>query len=269
MIQAEQLGFRTAGKDLLSAVSFELNSGEILAVLGPNGAGKSTLLKCLAGQLHPTTGAIRVGADLLSSFRAQDVARWRGVLPQASHIPFEFRVIEIVMLGRSPHSRGGTSARDHAIAMDALALADATHLVERSVQTLSGGELQRVHLARVLAQIWDPVDTPGRLLLLDEPTASLDLKHQHALLKIARSWAENRSAVMVILHDMNLAAAHADRILFLKDGRMVSVGTPKDVITSARIQQVFDVQSVVLEHPRSGVPVVIVDDPDASCNRRF
>lgn len=261
MIRVEQLGFVVSGKTLLADVTFDLKSGELLAVLGPNGAGKSTLLKCLAGQQRPSTGKITVADSDLLQMPAREVAKWRGVLPQSSRIPFEFSVIEIVLLGRSPHLKRGESPADMQIALQSLERTDALHLAERTVNTLSGGELQRVHMARVLAQLWDPVPTPGRLLLLDEPTASLDLNHQHMLLRIARSWAANGTAVLVILHDLNLAAAYADRLMILKRGRVVSTGTPKEILTQGCIRDVFEVDATVIEHPDTRLPVVIVNSP--------
>ncbi len=259
MIRVEQLGFEVSGKPLLADVTFDLKSGEVLAVLGPNGAGKSTLLKCLAGQQCPSTGRITVANSDLFQMPARSVAKWRGVLPQSSRIPFEFTVIEIVMLGRSPHLKGGETFADQQIAREALQLTDALHLADRTVNTLSGGELQRAHMARVLAQIWSPVPVPGRLLLLDEPTASLDLNHQHMLLQIARSWAANGTAVLVILHDLNLAATYADRLMILKQGRVVSTGAPTEILTRECIRDVFEVDATVIEHPNTRTPVVLVN----------
>jgi iron complex transport system ATP-binding protein len=257
MITVDQIGFCVAGNALLSDVSFDLRAGEVLAVVGPNGAGKSTLLKCLAGQQTPDSGRILVMGKPLGDFTAKSVARWRGVLPQAGRIPFEFLVREIVLLGRLPHLNGRESREDHRIVTEALRLTDALHLAERPVQTLSGGELQRVQMARVLAQIWQPVSDPGRLLLLDEPTSSLDLKHQHALLRIARAVAANRTAVFVILHDLNLAAAYADRILILQAGKIVACGTPRETLTEDRIESVFQIRACVMDHPVSGLPMVL------------
>lgn len=257
MITVDRLGFRVDDRPLLSEISFDLRSGEVLGVLGPNGAGKSTLLKCLAGQQIPSAGKVLVGNASLADMDPKTVARWRGVLPQASRIPFEFLVREIVLLGRSPHLKGGESDHDHRIVAEALQLTDTFHLAQRAVQTLSGGELQRVHMARVLSQIWEPVTDPGRLLLLDEPTSSLDLNHQHALLRIARRWAAEGTAVMVILHDLNLAAAYADRILILQSGALAASGTPREVLTKERIERVFQIPARVMDHPDSGVPVVV------------
>lgn len=268
MVSVEQLECRVGSKVLLSDVSIALAAGEVLAVLGPNGAGKSTLLKCLSGEKTPTAGAIRIGERMLTEIPARETARWRGVLPQSSRIPFEFRVMEIVLLGRSPHLHGAETKEDVAIAREALAINDALHLAGRTVNTLSGGELQRVHMARVLAQIWEPVAVPGRLLLLDEPTASLDLKHQHSLLRRVRMLAENGVAVLVILHDLNLAAAYADRLLFLKEGRVKGNGIPCEVITSELIADIFEVSATVVAHPSHRTKVLVVQsqsEPVKSC----
>jgi iron complex transport system ATP-binding protein len=244
-LEVENLGFAVGGIPLLRDVSFSLGLGEVLAVVGPNGAGKSTLLKCLASEIHPTGGTIRVRGQLLQDLHHSQTARWRAVLPQANRIPFAFTAREIVLLGRSPHVLGTESARDLEIVDAALAATDASHLAGRSVQTLSGGELQRVHMARVLAQIWEDPASHGRLLLLDEPTSALDLKHQHSLLNIARKWAERGTAVLVILHDLNLAARYADSLLWLHSGTQVAHGPPGETITSQRIREVFEVPASI------------------------
>lgn len=258
MITARNLEYRAGGTTLLSGVGFDLQAGEVLAVVGPNGAGKSTLLKCLSGEHSPTAGQVDVAGAALSAMSAQAVARWRGVLAQGNPVPFDFRVFEIVLLGRSPHSLGGESAEDHRIAREALIEMDALHLADRTVHTLSGGEMQRIHMARVLAQIWNPVPGFGRLLLLDEPTASLDLHHQHALLQTARDFAKNGTAVMVVLHDLNLASTYADRVLVLKSGRPIATGTPRDVLSPQRIAQVFHVNATLVDHPEHAAPLIFV-----------
>lgn len=258
-LEVSELGFSIGQKTLLDSVDFQLPAGEILAVCGPNGAGKSTLLKCLAGQLKPSRGNIQVGGIPLETYPPNNIAQWRGVLPQSGAIPFEFSAEEIVLLGRSPHSQGFFTKRDHAIAHESMEQTDTTHLATRSISTLSGGELQRVHLARVLSQIWDPVEKPGRLLLLDEPTSALDLRHQHELLAKARAWAKQGTAVLVILHDLNLASHYADRILLLHQTRPAALGPPTEVLQSQILKKVFDVHTLVIPHPATGRPLVTVD----------
>jgi ABC-type hemin transport system ATPase subunit len=182
MLAAHHVTLRVGRKALLNDVSLAFNPGEVLALIGPNGAGKSTLLKAVAGELTPTTGVVELEQKPLAAWSLQERARRRAVLPQHSMLDFPFTVLEVVLLGRSPHG-GGASVHDHYIARQALAAVEAAHLEQRLYPTLSGGERQRVQLARVLAQIWEPLpDGTARYLLLDEPTASLDLAHQHATL---------------------------------------------------------------------------------------
>lgn len=256
MIQVENVGFSVAGKLLLQDVSFPLRAGEVLAVCGPNGAGKSTLLKCLAGQIAPATGHIRVHGRPLRDYGTL-AARWRAVLPQFGAIPFDFTVREIVLFGRSPHPPGNR-ARDLQIADAALELADVSSLADRTVTTLSGGEMQRVHLARVLAQVWEPAPETGRLLLLDEPTSALDLRHQHLVLQIARHWAAQGTAVLAILHDLNLAATYADTLLLLHRGKTAALGPPETVLEPNVITHVFDIPVLVGKTPH-GTPHVFAN----------
>jgi iron complex transport system ATP-binding protein len=258
MITAGKITFRIGGKTLVDDVSLEVAEGEVVAILGPNGAGKSTLMKIMAGQIRGAEGAVRIGGRLLGDIPPSELARHRAVLPQSSHVPFEFSAAEVVMMGRSPHLQGIPEREsDREIVRAAMELTDTGHLAERYVSTLSGGELQRVHLARVLVQIWEKPEQGGRCLFLDEPTSSLDLAHQHATLRIARSWAEKGTAVCVVLHDLNLAAAYADRILFMKAGRAAACGTVGEALTSARIEEVFGVRAEVRRHPVLDRPLVI------------
>lgn len=252
----------SGGARLLKDVSLELRAGELVAVVGPNGAGKSTLLKALAGDL-PTawirTGRVEFGGRPLHTWPRRDRARRLGVLPQQMPVPFAFTALETVLLGRSPHGDRETAA-DRTIARQALAAAGVEHLAERLCPTLSGGEAQRVGFARVLAQLW-PSATPRaeapRYLLLDEPTASLDLARQHELLSVARAWAsEGNVGVLAILHDLNLAARYADRLLVLDAGRPRGLGPPADLLTPALLQDTFGLPTLVQPHPTRGHPVV-------------
>ncbi|UAW97950.1 heme ABC transporter ATP-binding protein [Halopseudomonas nanhaiensis] len=238
---------------VLSDLSFTLASGEVIAVLGVNGSGKSTLLATLAGELRPGKGELRFHGDVLSQIEPTARAQRMAVLPQTSTLAFGFRAGEVVALGRLPH-RSGLAADNQAVA-EALAQADATHLAMRNYLHLSGGERQRVHLARVLAQVWN---VPQPCLLMDEPTAALDIAHQHLALAAARNVAQRGGAALVTLHDLNLAARYADRVLLLSNGRMAALGTPWEVLQAERIEQIFGVRAQVQQHPAEDRPLIIM-----------
>lgn len=257
-IEARSLTVSIAGKTLLDAVSLAVQPGEVLAVLGANGAGKTTLLRALSGEIKSAPGAVWMGGRPLAAWKLAERARVRAVLPQNSTLSFSFSALEIVLMGRAPHVRGIETAVDYTIAQEALALVDALHLAGQSYVTLSGGERQRVQLARVLAQIWTPPPGGGaRYMLIDEPTNNLDLAHQHRTLEIAQDFARAGTAVLAILHDLNLAAQYADRVAILKQGRILAEGTPRAVLTPDIIQAGFNMPVTVIPHPHLDVPLVV------------
>jgi iron complex transport system ATP-binding protein len=255
MIRARKLHYQVAGRRLVSGADLDLDAGEVLAVLGPNGAGKSTLLKLLCGELKPDSGDIFFEERKIGHWPARELARRRAVMPQQSLVPFDFTALEIVLLGRSPHGDEGSSRE---LALEAMEWADCTHLASRIVSTLSGGELQRVHLARVLAQAGLGRAAPA-CLLLDEPVSSLDPFHQHAVLRVARKMAAQGAAVLAILHDLNLAAQYSDRMVLLKEGAIAASGAPFEVLTPPLIREVFSMRAHVLENPVSGAPAVFLE----------
>lgn len=257
MLEGQHLTFRIGGKTLVEDVSLKIAPGEIVAIVGANGAGKSTLLKLLCGDLHPERGDVLLAGKPLASWSKRDLARVRAVLPQSSPLNFSFSALEVVLMGRSPHIRGIESEQDRAIAQAALEAARVEHLAARSYLTLSGGEQQRVQLARVLVQIWG--DTGARYLLLDEPTNNLDLAHQHGTLAIASNFAQRGVGVLAILHDLNLAAQYADHILIMKAGRALAYGTPNTVFTQSIIRDAFDVAVTIMPHPSLNCPLVIAE----------
>ncbi|CAD5106939.1 heme ABC transporter ATP-binding protein [Zestomonas carbonaria] len=253
MVRAENLCVRRGAKPVLSDVQLDLLPGEVLGVLGPNGAGKSTLLSALCGELSPSAGAVYLEERPLSDWNGPERAQRLAVLPQSSTLNFGFRVEEVVGMGRLPHASG--RQRDREIIGEALAAADAGHLAGRSYLELSGGERQRVHLARVLAQLWPGAE--GQSLLLDEPTSMLDPLHQHTTLQAARDFAGRGVAVLVILHDLNLAARYCDRILLLDQGRPHALGTPVEVLRAEPLQEVFGLEVLVQQHPERGHPLIV------------
>ncbi len=241
MISAVEVGLRVGGKSLLDDVNLEIAAGTFLGLVGPNGAGKSTLLRLLAGEQRATKGAVSISGRHVAQWSGAELARCRAVLPQQSAMAFEIGVRDVVELGRLPHENAVSRAQNQAAVARALHVADVAHLEARNYATLSGGEQQRVQLARVLAQI-DGVRSAA--LLLDEPTASLDLSHQHRVLQVARRLAEAGAAVVAVLHDLFTASLYCDRIAVISSGRIVADGAPAAALDAATVRSVFEMDSM-------------------------
>ncbi len=266
MLAAVDIDLALGGSQILDSVTLDLRPGEFVAVLGPNGAGKSTLLSVLSGTREPDTGNVTLDDRPLTSWQPQALARRRAVLPQFSELDFSFRVFEVVQLGRTPHAGRSSRQRDLEIAFAALEATEAVHLADRIYPTLSGGEKQRVQLARILAQLDlpAPAEYPPdratdriRYLLLDEPVASLDPAHQHATLGIARNAARQGAGVLAILHDFNLAAMYADRLVLMNRGQVAAIGDAASVLTPALIDAVFNLPVQVMAHPQLDCPYIV------------
>ena len=257
MIEARHITVEVSGKKLLADVSAKVAAGETVAVVGPNGAGKSTLRRALCADVQVASGEVWMNGRRLEEWTIYERAQVRAVLPQDSTLSFPFTVLEVVLMGRTPHIQGAEGPRDYEIARSALDAVEARHLEERLYPTLSGGERQRVQLARVLAQIWEAPEDGTRYLLLDEPTSNLDLAHQHSTLSVAHALAREGAGVLVILHDLNLAAQYADRIVMLKQGRITASGRPADVFTLEAIQETFDIPVIISKHPHLDCPLII------------
>lgn len=243
------------GRIAVDDVSVLLDAGEVLALIGQNGAGKSSLLNLLSGELAAHAGQVRLHDKPVTDWPGEDRARLLAVLPQQHSLNFAFRVAEVVALGRYPHATG--KRRDDAIVAEAMALCELTDLAQRNIHEISGGERQRVHLARVLAQIWDAQPEGHCFLLMDEPAASLDLHHQQLLFQAVRGFARRGVGVLLVVHDLNLAARYADRVLLLDHGRAVCSGRPAEVLTAANIQQYFGLSVTVQQHPHYDCPLII------------
>ena len=237
---------------VLDGVDLDVRSGELLALVGPNGAGKSTLLGVLAGDLEPTDGKVEVLGRPLAQWRLGDLARERAVLTQEQRVAFPFPVEDVVRMGRSPWRNRPEEDRDEECVADAMATADVTDLADRRFGLLSGGEKTRTSFARVLAQ-------HTGIVLLDEPTTALDLGHQETVLGRARADADAGRAVVVVLHDLSLAAAYADRVVLLHGGRVAAEGPPADVLTAPLLSDVYDHPVSVLRHPATGELLVLPD----------
>lgn len=254
-LDASDVTIRVGRKTLIDGISLTVRSGEVLAILGPNGAGKSTLMGALSGDRHPDAGEVLLGGAPLRGMRAAELARRRAVLPQESRVAFPFMAIEVVLLGRYPHHGGIERCRDRRIAGRMLDRVGLSHLARRPFPSLSGGERLRTQVARVFAQLEDAEE--GGVLLLDEPTASLDMPQAAEVLRMARHAAASGAAVVTVLHDVNLAARFADRLLLLRDGRVHAVGRPDALLTPETVAAVWDQSCTVLRHPEDGGPLVV------------
>lgn len=251
---AKHLSYRSQRKILLDDIQLELRPGQLTAVLGPNGAGKSTLLRLLAGELSPSQGWIHLNERPYQQWQREEVARTLAVLPQSSSLSFAFTALEVVLMGRIPYATG--LERDLEIARACLQETDSLHLSERPFPLLSGGEQQRVQLARVLAQLQDDSAHP-RYLLLDEPTAALDPAHQQLTMRIARRHADRGIGVLVILHDLNLAARYADEVVLLQNGRRVATGPTNEVLNATQLSDLFELPMQVVDHPSGDFKLVL------------
>lgn len=268
-LMAHKADFKARGRYLLRDVSIAVEPGEVLAILGPNGAGKSTLLKVLAGELAPSGGKVFQNGRPLSTISALDLAQERAVMPQAASMTFPFTVFDVVALGRAPYRKVSTRQFDQKQVIRAIKLADITRLADRAYPSLSGGEKQRVHLARALVQLWGMKDanqthaardgsiSAARFLLLDEPTAGLDVAHQHAVLSLARREAKECGVgVLMILHDFNQVLSYADQVAVLSAGEVVAQGSVSDVMTPDLLSSVFKSRIRSINDPAGGVVLI-------------
>jgi iron complex transport system ATP-binding protein len=259
MLHARDLSRVANGRRLLDGVGLGFGAGQISLIVGPNGAGKSTLLKLLSGQLRPDSGEIRYGDTDLRSIAAPRLATIRAILSQNVQIAFPLRVREVVMMGRYPHFLGRPGADDERVCEDVMRLFDVLTMADRDFLSLSGGEQQRVHFARVLAQIWLPVPGPGRYLFLDEPLTFLDIFHQFAFMRTVQELARREDLVVAgAVHDLNLAARFSDHLLLLHQGKVVATGARDEVLTRENIAAAFGVTPSILRS-ESGHPFLIFD----------
>jgi iron complex transport system ATP-binding protein len=252
-IEARDVDWSAAGRLIVDGVGCRVETGRLLGVIGPNGSGKSSLLRCLAGLRTPDDGVVLVQGEAIGTLRRREVARRLAFLDQEADGELELTVREVVLLGRTPHKRlfERDDARDRAIVAEALAATDLAEFGERAWPTLSGGERQRARIARALAQ-------QPSILLLDEPTNHLDLAHQLQVLRLVRGLG---LATVAALHDLNLAAMFCDELLVLCGGRAVAAGPAAEVLTRQLVEDVYGVACAIVPHPRTGRPVVTLDEP--------
>ncbi len=259
--RASEVGVSIDGATLLEGVSVEIQPGEIVAIAGPNGAGKSTLLSVLAGDRVPSGGAVTLADQAVGDWPKAELARRRAVMSTDRAVAFAFTAREVAMMGRMPLHGGDPGKADEAVIDELLVSVDCADLADRVYATLSTGERQRVSLARAVAQVVDAPETAGleRYLLLDEPTSSLDPAHQHTAMRLIRRTADAGRGVLAIVHDLNLAAAYADRVVLMHEARVVESGTPTEVLRADLLEAVFDIPMLVIPHPQLAHPLVIAE----------
>jgi len=247
----EDVCFRAGAREILAGVSFRVEPGEILTLAGPNGAGKTTLLRLASRVVQPSAGRVRVGGRDVAELSRRELARELAVVPQDVSLAFPFRAGEVVLMGRAPHLGllGFETAKDVVRAREAMERVGVAELADRSVLELSGGERQLLLLARALAQ-------DARVLLLDEPTSHLDLRHRVTVLEQVRAFVAGGRAALIVSHDLGLAAHSADRLALLEGGRLASLGTPDQVLRPEILRAVFGVEASVIEAP-GGARVVV------------
>lgn len=253
MLTAANLVFRAGSRVLIDGVSARFEPTKLHLVVGPNGAGKSTLIRLLARLLRPAEGQVLYDGQDAAHRKERELARRRAVLSQAVEVAFSLSVRELVLMGRYPHFTARPGAGDFQVCEEVMQFFDVTGMADRGYGTLSGGEKQRVQFARVLAQIWRPLDGATRLLFLDEPLTFLDIRHQIDFMDKVRIFASQKDVVVVgVVHDLNLAAQFADRLLLLHDGRILADGATRDVLTEEHLRTAFAVTPVLLTNPASG-----------------
>ncbi|WP_421872198.1 heme ABC transporter ATP-binding protein [Pararhizobium sp.] len=256
MIKAGNLSVRLSGTQVLHGVSIEAAAGQLTAIVGPNGSGKTTSLKAIAGELS-YDGSVRINGHDIATLKPWELALKRAVLPQSTVISFPFTVREIVRMGLSVGAKADAADTDR-IARDALEAVDLSGFAGRFYQELSGGEQQRVQLARALCQIWEPVQHgEPAFLLLDEPVSSLDIRHQLTIMRLARNFCQRGGGVIAIMHDLNLTAMFADQMVMMKAGCVKAAGHPREVMTDEVMEAVFGCAMRVNATPAGNIPFVL------------
>jgi iron complex transport system ATP-binding protein len=252
VLSGKHISIQFGQRKILDNINIDIRAGEVTTLLGPNGAGKSTLLKLLCGEI-PSDSDITYFGQKRKDWKSAELAKHLGMLPQHSTLSFPFLAREVVELGAIPLNVPNKQAQ--ALADKYMAMTEVTHLSDRLYPSLSGGEKQRLHLARVLVQLDQAGDQ--KILMLDEPTSALDLAHQHNTLKIARYLADEfNTAVVVVLHDLNLASQYSDRLVVLHQEKLVCDDTPWNALTPTMVEQVYGYDSIVAAHPTLDFPLI-------------
>jgi iron complex transport system ATP-binding protein len=252
LLRIENIEFAYESVKVLDGITFNVNSGEFIGVMGPNGSGKTTLLRCINNILTPQVGTVLIDGKMVNELSRRAIAKRIGVVPQSSNIEFAYTIHELVLMGRTAHIDRfhSETKRDFELVNIAMKLTNISHLAERTFEELSGGEQQRVIIARALAQ--EP-----RVLLLDEPTLHLDISCQFEIMDLVKKLATEKNIIVIaVFHDLNLASQYSDRLLLLDKGKIVSIGTPQTVLTPENIRKTYNINAIVRTHPLTGTPYV-------------
>ncbi|WP_138482446.1 heme ABC transporter ATP-binding protein [Dyadobacter bucti] len=258
MIETRQAGYEVRSRKLLQDINLKVLPGQFWAVVGANGAGKSTLIKLLSAEYTASQGSVLFHGKDLNSFKLKELARKRAVLAQQNNISLSFTVQEIVLMGRYPFYETQPEQRDLAIVDFCLKKIGIGYLKNRLYPTLSGGEQQRVQLARALAQIWE---IENGLLLLDEPTTGMDLLHQYETFQLAKEMTGRGFAIVAVIHDLNQALQYADQVLMLKEGKCYASGSAREVLTEENIKTAFGLPVQIIQPENTRFQIIVPDVP--------
>lgn len=260
MLRTENIHFRIGKKLILNGISAEFKPGEFNMILGPNGSGKSTFLKIFSGELHGYEGSVFYGDQKINQLKKEELAKQRAVMSQQPELNFPLMVEEVVMMGRYPHFTFNPNKKDQDICNEVIERMNLTSFKERNYLTLSGGEKQRVQYARVLAQIWEKPIRGFRYLFLDEPLTSLDINYQQEFLQIAGGFTKEDTIMIAVMHDINLAVQYADKLFFLKEGKLIAHGNPREILNEGLIKNVFNINTSIINNPLTNSPLVVYNN---------
>lgn len=252
MIHAEDISFSFGDTPVLESVSLTVAKGELVGLIGPNGAGKTTFLRLISGVLTPSQGTVTLDGDLLESLSTHEVGKRLAVVPQQTELSFDFSIRDVITMGRHPYQGRleRLQSADRTMVDQAMEQTETAYLADRPFSAISGGERKRVLIARAIAQ-----DTPA--LLVDEPTASLDINHQVSVFELLRSLVSQDKAILAAVHDLNLAARYCDRLVLLADGQIQASGTAESVLQSDRLRQAYGIDTSIEENPVTETPMVV------------
>ena len=255
LLEIKSIFFKIKDKVILDDISLHIKSGDMVSIIGPNGSGKTTMLKAISNEISITDGEINFINKNISDWDLNDFANKKAVLSQSNNLVFPFSVIDIVKMGRFPLKNKGNQIEENNLCKKILNIFDLDDYVNQNYITLSGGEKQRVQLARVIAQIWSD-DYSKKILILDEPTSYLDIKHQHSLFQFLKELNKKGLTIIMVLHDLNHALLNSNKIAVLKDSKLISFGETKNIITEKLIKKVFEIDLKLINYKGSDTPII-------------